>query len=409
MTPQITRRDLMSASVLAAIATGAVGCTPDEPVPTPSPPPSTPPPAPSPRGMPTAQPSPTSSYGPNGTHFPQELPWPGDLAAVELTATCDWDDIARQIHNLSADQVALGVVVRVEPGSLPGGGSTSSAPPVLENIGDETWTRNVLIVPRDGFGSVTLALPGARFEQCARLSFFGFESPAGFVLTHCVGLQMGWSRFDTANITRGGRDLAYYELVAGFRRDPEDTASARPTETFEMTNISRHGCAFGPSVKPDRDSAHCDTIQLEGTGAGPFGPFISVDCVDYGSSNAAILLHDRLSRAEFRHCMVLAGELSWQVYPLQDGDYRGEPNAFSGGCRDVRVYDSVVAGAIGRMGFTEVLSSRLSYAPVQSQQPSESGAWTPDPGILEWDRADIMARMAIPDYERETLRTLWTW
>lgn len=350
-----------------------------------------------------------TSYGPNGTHFPDDLPWPGDVAPIDVEVECDWVAIARRVQALSAEQVALGVVIRVAPGILPGAGATSSARPALAQVGNQSWTRNVLIVPRDGYGTVQIADVGVRFEQCARLSFFGFTSAGGFVLTRCVSFQIGWSRFDAMSITRGGRDIAFYELIVGFRRNSEDTGSLRPTETFEMSNISRYGCVFGPSVKPADSDAHCDTLQLEGTGTGPFGPFLSVDCVDYGSSNATELLHDRLISAEYQHCLVLGGQLPWRVYALQPGDYQGDPNAFAGGCQDVRVIDSVVAGPVGRMGFTRVENSQLSYAPVDSQQPTSGGGWTVDTGISNWSAEQIMALQDVPDYEPATLTRIWAW
>ncbi|GAA2081743.1 hypothetical protein FVP77_15715 [Microbacterium hatanonis] len=357
----------------------------------------------------SARPATLRSFGPNGTHFPAEVPWPGNKAATELVAECDWVDIARKISGLTAAKVAAGAVVRVKPGTLPGSGYTSSARAALAGIGNSSWTRNVLIVPRDGFGSVTIAASGIRFDKCARLSFFGFTGNGGVALTECYAIHLGWSRFAAINITRRGRDLGFYELVVGFRQNAEDTVGVRPTEANEMVNISRHGCVFGPSVKPAGSNAHCDTIQLEGTGSGAFGPFTSVDCVDYGSSNAAELLQDKLVRAEYTHCMILGGQLPWRVYPLRSGDYQGEPNAFAGGCQDVRLTDSVVAGPIGRMGFTHVNNTRLSYAPQGTQQPSSSGGWITDTSVGSWTRDQIMGQQSIPDYELPTLRRIWTW
>ncbi|WP_019180976.1 hypothetical protein [Microbacterium yannicii] len=406
------RRRFLSAGLLLTLGAATASCAPvpRRAVTTPS---ATPSPTPSPAtagGESTSiRPAVSTSYGPNGTHFPEDLPWLGEVAAVEVEAECDWVDIARVVKRLTREDVAAGVMVRVAPGELPGAGAKSSSQPALGGIGDPEWQRNVVICPRDGFGSVRIADAGIRLDQCSKLSFFGFVSEGGLALTQCTGVQIGWSRFSSANITRGGADLAFYELVLGFRQNPEDTAGLRPTESFAMTNISRHGCVFGPSVKPAGSDAHCDTVQLEGTGDGAFGPFVSVDCVDYGSSNAAMLLHDRLVSAEYRHCMVLGGQLPWRVYPLQPGDYDGDPNAFSGGCRDVRLHDSIVAGAVGRMGFTVVENSTLSYAPVASQQPSGSGRWKVDASIAGWSRDEIMSHQELADYDEASLAALWRW
>ncbi|MCR2808885.1 MULTISPECIES: hypothetical protein [unclassified Microbacterium] len=407
MPPDINRRSLFRGSLILATAGVLASCSA---LPAPRPTPShTAAPTPAPVPSASRRPATTRSYGPNGTHYPEDLPWLGDTAALELVAECDWIDIARKVEALDAPTVAAGVIIRVKPGTLPGGGAGSSARPVLAGVGNAGWARNVLICPLEGFGSVTTAAGGIRFDQCARLSFFGFQSAGTVTMTRCVGLQLGWSRFDGMNITRGARDIALYELVLGFRQSADDTAGIRPTEAFEMTNFTRHGCVFGPSVKPDGSDAHCDTIQLEGTGTGPFGPFLSVDCVDYGSSNAAELLHTRLVLADYQHCMILGGQLPWRVFPLRSGDYEGDPNAFAGGCQDVRLTDCVVVGAIGRMGFTQVHSSTLSYNPVSEQQPRDSGSWDVDGDSRDWNRDEIMARQSIPDYEIDTLRSIWAW
>jgi hypothetical protein len=411
MNPEINRRTLFKGSLIFAAAGTVVACTEDGATATSAP---TAPPTRAPTAAAAAPGTSTrrtvaSSFGPNGTHYPTELPWLGQRAATELVADCDWIDIAKKIQGLDAKKVAAGVIIRVRPGTLPGAGAKSSSRAVLTGIGNPSWTKNVVIAPLEGFGSVIIATAGIRIDQCARLSFFGLMGAATVTLTKCVNLQLGWSRFNALSLTRGGREIGLFELVLGFRQNAEDTVGVRPTDTFEMTNLTRQGCVFGPSVKPDGSTAHCDTIQLEGTGSGPFGPITSVDCVDYGSSNAAELLDDGLSLADYRHCLILAGQLPWRIYPLRPGDYPGNPNAFSGGCTDVRLTDSVVAGAVGRMGFTQVQNSTLSYAPAETQQPSVAGSWNVDPDIADWSAEQIMAQQSVRDYEIPTLKALWSW
>jgi hypothetical protein len=121
------------------------------------------------------------------------------------------------------------------------------------------------------------------------------------------------------------------------------------------------------------------------------------------------MMHPRLTLAEFRHCLILGDLLPWQVYPLRAGDYAGKPNAFSGSCPDVRLYDSVVAGPVGSTRFTRVEGTSLSYKPQASQQPTVSGSWTVDTGIAGWNAAAIMAQQYLPDYEDATLAGIWSW
>jgi hypothetical protein len=164
---------------------------------------------------------------------------------------------------------------------------------------------------------------------------------------------------------------------------------------------------FGPSVKPDGSDAHLDTLQLERTGWAAFGPFLSVDCVDFGSSNAAIIAHTSLSLAEFRHCMILAEDLPWKIYPLEAGDYRGRPNALAGGSLDVRFYDSYVCGPLGGLGYTDVQNTVVSYQPQSSQYP-QTGGWTVDTAMASWS-ADQIRAAAGRDFSMTELESHWGW
>lgn len=401
----ITRRALLaggtSLAALGVLSACFPSSSPDRPAPTM-------PPAPSPSTPTAPLPGAIPSFGPNGTHYPENTPRLDAAAAHEIEVDCDWREIARAIGSVTAAQAAAGVAIRVRPGSLVGAGSGSRTTPVLSQLGDPAWERNVLICPRDGYGSVVMRTDGFRIDQCARLSLFGFcGDDVGFVLTNCLGLEVGWGRWSTANITQSGASIALYELVVGFRRDPNDTVGIRPTDVNEMTDISRYGCVFGPSVKPDGSDAHLDTLQLERTGWAAFGPFLSVDCVDFGSSNAAIVAHTSLSLAEFRHCMILAEDLPWEIYPLEPGDYRGRPNALAGGALDVRFYDSYVCGPLGGLGYTEVQNTVVSYQPQSSQYP-QTGEWTVDPAMASWSADDIRAA-AGRDFTMRELESYWVW
>ena len=399
----ISRRTILALGVSIPTVVLLASCAPDSSDDGVRPPTHTP--HPTPAGPPAAVPS----FGPNGSHYPTDLPWLATAAATELAAECDWDSIAEQVSSLTPEQVAAGAAVRVAPGTLTGAGDKSSSDAVLSALGDPAWSRNVLLCPRDGYGTVQVA-DGMRLDGCNRLSLFGFmgSEGSGIVLTHCADMHLGWGRWSSLNITRGGARIGLYEVVAGFRRNEDDTFGVRPTDEHAMLDISRFGCAFGPSVKPEASEAHCDTAQLEGRGTGEFGPFRSYDCVDFGSSNAAILLHTRVSLAEFHHSMILGALLPWTIFPLEAGDYRGEPNALAGGAPDVRLYNSVVCGPIGRLGYTEVVDTVLSYEPAERQRASVAGGWTVDESVGLWTADDIIARTGT-DFSDESLAALWQW
>jgi hypothetical protein len=361
------------------------------------------------RGVATLARPTVQSYGPNGTHYPADLVWPGDVAALEVEVDCSWPAISNAVRALTPAQRAAGAVVRVRPGTLVGAGAGSSKPAVLSNLGDLNGRGQVLVCPRDGYGTVRVDRQGIRIDNCHGLAIFGIDGPdVEAYVTNCSRLTIGWGIWSGMSITRAGRDISLYEVVLGFRRSEVDTFAVRPTAGVPMTNVRRYGCVFGPSVKPAGSSAHCDTIQLERTGSGEFGPFISVDCVDFGSSNAVVMAHDRLSLLQYEHSLILGGSLPWTIYPLKPGDYAGDPNAFSGNCRDVRLTGSTVNGAVGRTSFTRVLDSTIGYAVVASQQPSVEGTWRVDRAVASWSGNDIRA-IAGTDFSRESLSSKWTW
>jgi hypothetical protein len=385
---KVTRRSLVLAGVTTPMLLALSACKAGEA------PPATRKPKPKPSAQPTAsgtsRPSNLPSYGPNGTHYPADLPWIGEKAATDIEVQCSWQAISQAIESLTAKQVADGAVIRVRPGTLVGAGAGSRRTPVLSGVGKAAWTRSVVVCPRDGYGSVQVLEQGFRIDNCSRLALFGFKGgDVEFYATNCSYVTVGWSQWSGLSFTQSGSNIALYEIVLGFRRSPTDTFSVRPTPGNAMTDLSRYGCAFGPSVKAVGDGSHCDTSQLERTGAGDFGPYTSTDCVDFGSSNSVVLVQDALSMAQFNHCLLLGAQLPWQIYPLQAGDYQGNPNAFAGGGRDVRLYDSVVAGPVGRMGFTHVVNTTLSYRPVAIQEPSVEGSWSVDESIATWTASDI--------------------
>src|SRR5690606_28077251 len=104
-------------------------------------------------------------FGPNGTHFPADLPWIGETAPTEYEVDCTWVGIGRALDALTPEQVAAGAVIRVRPGVLTGRGAGSRRPPTLAGLGDREWTRDVVVVPRDGYGSVQILQEGVRIND----------------------------------------------------------------------------------------------------------------------------------------------------------------------------------------------------------------------------------------------------
>lgn len=334
----------------------------------------TPPPAPQPV---------TFRYGPDGSHWPPETPYPSQAA---LVIDVDADDgvkgrgfeniryainggsvrsggVATTRTALTAAQVAAGVVIRVAPGRLQGSGAGSSSRSVFSQntgntppvIGNRTWTRNVLIVPRDGYGSVTL-FDGCRFARMERITFLGFDGgpdvvsgtqvgPRGgsVVLTECYRSWFAWSRVHNLNINNwsaysgavecimGARDIEVGQGGATRTNDVAASRSAGPPDpelaalNVNFKDISYVGCHFGPSYKLEdpTNKYHVDTFQFSSSstpagGTGNLDGLYFTDTVLFGSTNQTVLMESKsqLSNIVFTRCGVIsAQEGGERLYP----------------------------------------------------------------------------------------------
>ena len=64
--------------------------------------------------------------------------------------------------------------IRVAPGTLPGFGASSGSPAALKGFGRGTATKNILVSPKNGWGSVTIGdyvrLTGVKGVTFARIN-----------------------------------------------------------------------------------------------------------------------------------------------------------------------------------------------------------------------------------------------
>ena len=153
----------------------------------------------------STRPTVVPSYGPNGTHWPAHTPWIGDTAAKIIVVDCTWKAIETAIVSVTDAEAAAGVHIKVRPGSLPGNGVSSGSTPVMKTrIGKQTWTQNVLVSPRDGWGTVKVtASAGARIREMYGVTIARIDATE-ILLTNCsrsvwaqskmsVGLRMASS------------------------------------------------------------------------------------------------------------------------------------------------------------------------------------------------------------------------
>ncbi len=97
-------------------------------------------------------------FGPDGSHWPSRTPRVDDTFAAVVEVPPDWTAIARAISDAVSRHPMGKVKIAVTPGAMPtGGGAGSSAPGVLHGLGNAGRDWRILVVPRDGWGTVTAA------------------------------------------------------------------------------------------------------------------------------------------------------------------------------------------------------------------------------------------------------------
>lgn len=359
------------------------------------------------------------SKGPNGKHFPANTPWFTDTTGVTvLNVACSWAAINSALAGISDGQADAGVRIVVAPGTLTGSGASSNSPAVIENKGSTGWAKNVLIMPRDGFDSVKVS-GGMKFLNVNHVSFFmpGNHTSGIFYLGDCTRSYIGWSKWHSGNIKRGGANCGTYEAVMGFRQatGSQDSFQGWPANGSTITGMEHHGSTFGPATKLSGDSGHCDTIQYEAIGSGAYlaGKFMHKDCVIYGSSNQTFQLAGPGGsgwNVDFDNCMIL-GALVWtKIFPIQSGWYQTNSTiGLGGGDALIHMKDCFLVGKSNAQRYGTVSNTRI--ASTGSPMSPASGAFTDDSSIASWTAADIYSRTI--DVHTATginnLRKLWKW
>jgi hypothetical protein len=374
------------------------------------------------------------SFGPNGTHWPDDTPWLHDVVPHVLDVECTWAAIRRALESVTPEWAAEGVHIRVEPGVLVGSGGGSSGSPVLRELGLADWGRRVLVLPRDGYGSVRLT-GGVRFHRVDGVAFallYGDQ----VTLSACRRTALCWSSLDgwIVQASAGGPgsiaemcDL--YEVVVDRTRlqssDPTGLGSGYTKNTGGpadgngmLRNCLLEGCYTAPRWRVAGDSDHVDTCQTY-TGGGLMYGFTFRDTAVWGSNNCALQasgLTPELARylpAEagvhitLDHAL-LVGPATTQAtrYPALPG---GTPVAGNqaingaGGVLGMIAHDSIIAGSIYPSTWREVTNTLIP-----KERPSavvSRGGWTVDGSLFtpDSDRFDGIC----PKPSEAFLKQIW--
>lgn len=283
-------------------------------------------------------------FGPTGAHWPSRTPTRREKFEFVVDVDPTWAAIADGITRANNAGAAKRAVVRIRPGVLPGYGAGSTSTSVLKNVGKLGRKTRVLVVPRDGVGTVTLAA-SIRLEMVRGVSFVGIWGfPYSAVFSAAQDFAWAWSKGQAFNITANSNepttDVELVECVTPDARLNDQDVWGFRTAGQTMTGVSVIGCYVAPSYKAAGSSAHCDTLQLSGTHAA--SKVLIKDSALFASTNAAVIPFDRASDVVFDHTLVVGGDRMLQRFPLPEG-----ANAFTSG------YPSAVNGS----GTTDILSA----------------------------------------------------
>lgn len=379
------------------------------------------------------------SFGPNGTHWPEDTPWLYDEIPNVVDVACTWAAIKAAVVAVTPEQAAAGAHIRIAPGELVGLGGGSSGTPVLDKIGNAAWTKRVLVTPRDGWGTVTLQ-GSVKFRQVKRVCFALLHAPdPGDVLTMqmCNGSALAWSDLDGWLILglAGGpgtitEHTDLYEVVV----DHPQLKSADPTGLgagYTQTNggpadgngmlrdCLLEGCYTAPRWRVQGASDHVDTLQTYSGGGMLYG-FTLRDSVLWGSNNCALMCAGVSEAASIylppdagEHVVLdhtlLVGPTTAQAsrYPAMTGGTAVAGNQATnagGGVQGMSAYDSIIAGTTYPTTWNHVRNTRIP-----AERPTAvvtDGSWTIDPSLLTADASYFDNISTRPS--QEYLTSIWT-
>jgi len=350
----------------------------------------------------------SGEFGPTGKHWPSRTPAPTDTFDFTVEVNPTWAAIADGIKQAIARAPKGKTRVLVKPGVLPGFGAGSSKPPVLKGVGKTGLPYRVLVMPRDGVGTVTFA-DSLRFDLVAGVSFVGFWLfPNSMVLSGVQDFAWAWSKGQAFNISSNSAvvtsDVELVECVTADARLIDADTWAFRTGGQPYINVSVVGCYLAPSYKAAGSSAHCDTLQLSGNEAKT--GLVFRDTVIFSSTNAGFIPSGGADDVLFDHCLFVGGDRMLVRYPLPAG-----ANAFTSG----------YPAAINGVGSVDVMSAtnstfignvRGTFKSVQNTKVSAtkppaatSGSFTSDPSLSSIDAAWLESRSPMPSDDR--LRAAW--
>lgn len=334
----------------------------------------------------SAAPVRTPSFGPNGTHWPAQIPTPFlyTTASHDIEVSCSWAAISSALRSLDSSKVEAGVRILVSPGALPGNETGS----VISNLGVATWNRRVLVCPRDGYGSVKV-VGEAKILNVYNVCWAGFIFENALKFQGCKGGAVAWCKvggwlgvYGNKGQTTDRVDIV--EVVQPRHYVSNDDSADFYTAGGDFKQITFDGCYHAPRfyVYPyTGGKPHTDTVQFAGPQGGLYGNITLRDSAYFASNNCAIQTGN-VDGLIVDHCYVVAGATSLSRYPhLDGGATEATTNAFNGSGKNLSASDSVFVGgmALNQKDATNpwvsVSNTVIDRSYISYLQPT-SGAWT---------------------------------
>lgn len=330
--------------------------------------------------------------GPDGTHWPLNTPRPTDAFDRVYRVAANWDAIGAAMNQAARLPVTSTVKIEVAPGVLGNGwgaGSSAGGPMVEVPAGR---TSNILIVPAQGWGSVTAAgdartSNGYSIVGLRKTTFAGFDFSNKIVLLrNCQDVAFAWSTFSSLNITantagaagsiREVRNIEFVECVIPdalnfSSSDTEDRMAFRVGDNRPISGVRMVGCYVAPSYKEAGSSAHADSLQTSGSGT--ISGLVFEDSVFFQSSSQ-ILQFANTSGVTLAHSLFVGGLRGTGRYPLApDRHVMVGQNTLWGSATNVVATDTLVLGsASSSWRFTAVEDTLIA------NRTSPAGAFTLD-------------------------------
>jgi len=346
-------------------------------------------------------------FGPTGEHWPALTPKPSDAFEQVVNVPADWDAIAAAIRNAPAGNVKI----LVDPGVLPAGhGGNSSDRGVLADLGAADRSSRILVMPRDGYGTVTgtgtIAQGddlGYAFVNVNGVSLVGFDfGDQTVTFRNAQNSSFAWSTFGLLNVvgSKGSvEDFQLVEVVASDVADFDgDRAAFRTGAGSSITDVDVIGSYFAPVYKRAGSSAHSDTLQFSGS-----GPITGIDIVDsvFFHSSSQIIMAEQLSDLRLDNSLLLADK-GVTRYPISGDRHRIlYTNSLWGGSEGTVAENSILIGSV---------SSAHQFDSVQGTQVSQSNSAPVDAGAFTVDAPPVTAAWldeASPQPDAAFLSSTW--